>query len=132
MYHSLIRTEKCGQTDHDLMYSKGSSRLNTFIAATSAVQMTQTTRSNPDHLTSYFDEMVGGNTMIKSILLAATVVMSTTVTSVYATNNDEPYCDEVDNLPPGQSCWDRTDYDEETGLYPCKDGSYESDYHDCK
>ena len=66
--------------------------LNTLVAATSAIQTTQTTRGNPDHLTSYFDEMVAVNTTIKSILLAATVVIATTVTiSVYATNNDESY-----------------------------------------
>lgn len=40
----------------------------------------------------------------------------------------QPYCDEVDN---SEDCWDRKDYDQETGLYPCKDGSYVGDWRDC-
>lgn len=44
-------------------------------------------------------------------------------------NNDEPlpYCDEVDS----GSCHDRDDYDEETGLFPCNDGSQRSNPDNC-
>jgi hypothetical protein len=38
------------------------------------------------------------------------------------------YCD-VPN--PSNPCHDRKDYDQETGLYPCIDGSYEEDWRDC-
>jgi hypothetical protein len=41
-----------------------------------------------------------------------------------------PYCD----TPEGnaaQSCHDRDDYDEDTGLYPCNDGSQKSNPDDC-
>jgi hypothetical protein len=40
-----------------------------------------------------------------------------------------PYCDLVDTNV--QSCHDRYDYDEETGLYPCNDGSSSEDPLDC-
>jgi hypothetical protein len=42
--------------------------------------------------------------------------------------SDLPYCDEVNF---NQECFDRRDFDAETGLYPCKDGSYEEDWRDC-
>jgi hypothetical protein len=53
-------------------------------------------------------------------------------------NNDEddndidekPYCDEVDSDYSG-SCFDRYDYSDTTGLYPCKDGSQVTDPLDC-
>jgi hypothetical protein len=41
-----------------------------------------------------------------------------------------PYC----GTPEGdaaQSCHDREDYDEDTGLYPCNDGSQQSNPDDC-
>jgi hypothetical protein len=41
-----------------------------------------------------------------------------------------PYCD----IPQGeaaQSCHDRDDFDEDTGLYPCNDGSQRSNPDDC-
>jgi hypothetical protein len=41
-----------------------------------------------------------------------------------------PYCD----TPEGnaaQSCHDRDDYDEDTGLYPCNDGSQKTNPDDC-
>jgi hypothetical protein len=41
-----------------------------------------------------------------------------------------PYCDLVSDDYRG-TCHDRKDYDEETGLYPCKDGSDVKDYRDC-
>ena len=44
--------------------------------------------------------------------------------------DDEPYCDQVSSGYRG-SCWDRKDYDEITGLYPCKDGSQVKDWKDC-
>jgi hypothetical protein len=40
----------------------------------------------------------------------------------------QPYCDEVSD---GSGCWDRKDNDQDTGLYPCKDGSYKEDWRDC-
>jgi hypothetical protein len=42
-----------------------------------------------------------------------------------------PYCDLVRDGYKG-SCHDRKDYDEETGLYPCRDGSNVKDWRDCK
>jgi len=45
-------------------------------------------------------------------------------------NQDKPYCDQVPDDYKG-SCWDRKDYDEITGLYPCKDGSQVKDWKDC-
>jgi hypothetical protein len=42
-------------------------------------------------------------------------------------NDDKPYCDQDDS----GSCWDRKDYDEETGLYPCKNGSQVTDWRNC-
>jgi hypothetical protein len=43
-------------------------------------------------------------------------------------SNNQPYCDEVDN---NVACYDRKDYDQTTGLYPCKDGSQVSDPIKC-
>jgi hypothetical protein len=42
---------------------------------------------------------------------------------------NQPYCDEVSDDYSG-GCWDRRDYDQETGLYPCKEG-YKEDWRDC-
>jgi hypothetical protein len=42
----------------------------------------------------------------------------------------KPYCDEVER-EVGVTCWDRKDYSEDTGLYPCRDGSYEENWQDC-
>ena len=42
-------------------------------------------------------------------------------------NDDNPYCDQDDS----GSCWDRKDYDDKTGLYPCKDGSQVTDWRKC-
>jgi hypothetical protein len=42
-----------------------------------------------------------------------------------------PYCDLVTDDYRG-ACHDRKDYDEETGLYPCRDGSDVKDWRDCK
>lgn len=44
---------------------------------------------------------------------------------------NNPYCDLVPDNYPG-SCHDRKDYDENTGLYPCRDGSNVKDWRDCK
>jgi hypothetical protein len=47
-------------------------------------------------------------------------------------NDDEeiPYCDEVGSGYQG-TCFDSQDYDDVTGLAPCKDGSQVPDYKDC-
>jgi hypothetical protein len=42
-----------------------------------------------------------------------------------------PYCDLVPDNYKG-SCHDRKDYDEDTLLYPCRDGSNVKDWRDCK
>jgi hypothetical protein len=42
-----------------------------------------------------------------------------------------PYCDLISDDYRG-TCHDRKDYDEETGLYPCRDGSDVKDWRDCK
>ena len=42
-------------------------------------------------------------------------------------NDRLPYCDQ-DN---SDACFDSKDYDQETGLYPCMDGSQVGDYRDC-
>jgi hypothetical protein len=42
-----------------------------------------------------------------------------------------PYCDLVSDDYRG-ACHDRKDYDELTGLYPCRDGSDVKDWRDCK
>ena len=39
-----------------------------------------------------------------------------------------PYCDQIDLTVGSGSCFDRKDYDQETGLYPCKDGSCVEDW----
>ena len=44
-------------------------------------------------------------------------------------NKPNPYCDQVDNP---KDCWDRRDYDQATGLYPCNDGTQKTDWRDCK
>ena len=53
-------------------------------------------------------------------------------TDVGGSNDDDddtnPYCDEVNYTV---ECFDRKDYDQETGLYPCNDGSYVGDWKDC-
>jgi hypothetical protein len=41
-----------------------------------------------------------------------------------------PYCDTSEG-DASQSCHDRDDYDEDTGLYPCNDGSQKSNPDDC-
>ncbi len=45
-------------------------------------------------------------------------------------NNDLPYCNQIGPDYRG-SCFDSQDYDEETGLAPCKDGSQVQNYKDC-
>ncbi|HEU4443172.1 MAG TPA: hypothetical protein VFR94_00700 [Nitrososphaeraceae archaeon] len=44
--------------------------------------------------------------------------------------SDNPYCDLVRDDYQGD-CFDRRDYDQETGLYPCRDGSDVKDWRDC-
>lgn len=41
--------------------------------------------------------------------------------------NDRPYCDQDRSV----TCFDRKYYSEDTGLYPCKDGSDVKDWRDC-
>jgi hypothetical protein len=45
-----------------------------------------------------------------------------------------PYCDKfaIGAAPVGQSCHNRKDYSDTTGLYPCNDGTQKADYKDCK
>lgn len=38
-----------------------------------------------------------------------------------------PYCDTPEG-EAAQSCHDRDDYDEDTGLYPCNDGPFSPEY----
>jgi hypothetical protein len=46
--------------------------------------------------------------------------------------SDNPYCDVVRQTgEPYESCFDRKDYSESTGLYPCRDGSDVKDWRDC-
>ncbi|MGH9952939.1 MAG: hypothetical protein ACRD5J_15055 [Nitrososphaeraceae archaeon] len=42
-----------------------------------------------------------------------------------------PYCDKLSSDFPRPDCHDRKDYDEETLLYPCNDGSHEERWQDC-
>jgi hypothetical protein len=42
-------------------------------------------------------------------------------------NNKLPYCDQDDS----GACFDSRDYDQVTGLFPCRDGSQVADYRDC-
>jgi len=42
-----------------------------------------------------------------------------------------PYCD-TERGKAAPVCHDRLDYDQETGLYPCNDGTQKSDWRDCK
>lgn len=53
-------------------------------------------------------------------------------TDAGGSNDDDddtnPYFDEVNYTV---ECFDRKDYDQETGLYPCNDGSYVGDWKDC-
>src|SRR5829696_7088371 len=43
------------------------------------------------------------------------------------------YCDQVDpdELGPNETCHDRKDASDDTGLYTCLDGSHEEDWRDC-
>jgi hypothetical protein len=45
-------------------------------------------------------------------------------------NDDIPYCDEADPRYNG-TCFDSQDYDEVTGLAPCKDGLQVQNFKDC-
>lgn len=44
------------------------------------------------------------------------------------------YCDQVDpdELGPNETCHDRKDASDDTGLYTCLDGSHEKDWRDCE
>jgi hypothetical protein len=49
-------------------------------------------------------------------------------------NDILPYCDKVPYYA-GQSvdtCWDRQDASDASGLYPCNDGTYNKNWEDCK
>ena len=46
-------------------------------------------------------------------------------------NNPNSYCD-TERGKAAQVCHDRLDYDQETGLYPCNDGTNKVDWSDCK
>jgi hypothetical protein len=49
-------------------------------------------------------------------------------------NDDDgpnPYCD-TDKGKAASVCHDRLDYDQDTGLYPCNDGTNKVDWRDCK
>jgi hypothetical protein len=45
--------------------------------------------------------------------------------------NPNPYCDTAKGKA-ARVCHDRLDYDQETGLYPCNDGTQKTDWRDCK
>lgn len=46
--------------------------------------------------------------------------------------SDNPYCDVVRQTgEPYEACFDRKDYSDITGLYPCRDGSNVEDWRDC-
>ena len=77
------------------------------------------------------------------LVIAVMAMIPSNQLSIYASsttedsdgnNTDEiPYCDEVDEADPGYNgtCFDSKDYDEATGLAPCKDGSQVQNYKDC-
>lgn len=48
-------------------------------------------------------------------------------------NKPNPYCDKVSDeyMQNGGFCHDRLDFDEETGLFPCNDGTQQKDWRDC-
>ncbi|MGH9982512.1 MAG: hypothetical protein ACRD8W_00975 [Nitrososphaeraceae archaeon] len=46
-------------------------------------------------------------------------------------DDPNPYCDKLSGDFPRPDCHDRKDYDEETLLYPCNDGSHEERWQDC-
>lgn len=51
----------------------------------------------------------------------------------YNDNDNQPYCDIARQTGQSyDSCHDRKDYDEDTLLYPCKDGSQEEDWRNCE
>jgi hypothetical protein len=66
---------------------------------------------------------------MKSIILVIALLLSTSLSSISIVNAEPPlpYCDKVFN----QSCYDRQDTDDITGLAPCNDGTQVPDYHDC-
>jgi hypothetical protein len=45
--------------------------------------------------------------------------------------SNNPYCDVVRGTDYKGPCFDRLDYSESTGLYPCRDGSNVEDWRDC-
>ena len=47
-------------------------------------------------------------------------------------NDANPYCDKLSDSESNVSCLDRRDYDENTTLYPCNDGSNVGDCRDCR
>jgi hypothetical protein len=58
-------------------------------------------------------------------------IFASSATEDDGNNNDEiPYCDEAGPEYNG-TCFDSQDYDEVTGLAPCKDGSQVQNYKDC-
>ena len=69
---------------------------------------------------------------IIAITLLVTTILTTQQLEVQASDNDNdemPYCDQAE--PGYKTCFDSQDYDEETELAPCKDGSQVPDYRDC-
>ena len=83
-----------------------------------------------------------GNLFIASIVFdghkafyAVCLTLAESNLSVYrSSNNDDdndeiPYCDQAE--PGYETCFDSQDYDDVTGLAPCKDGSQVYDYRDC-
>jgi hypothetical protein len=73
------------------------------------------------------------------VIMAIIIMMTSNQLSIFASstteddgnNNDEiPYCDEAGPEYYG-TCFDSQDYDEVTGLAPCKDGSQVQNYKDC-
>ena len=58
-------------------------------------------------------------------------IFASSTTDDDGNNTDEiPYCDEADAGYNG-TCFDSQDYDEVTGLAPCKDSSQVQNYKEC-
>ena len=67
---------------------------------------------------------------MKSIILVIALLMTPLLSiSVNANTEPLPYCDKIGDVV--QSCHDRQDTDEFTGLAPCNDGTQRADYKDC-
>lgn len=68
-----------------------------------------------------------------AVTLYVAAISTTQQLEIQASDNDNdnemPYCDQAE--PGYGTCFDSQDYDDVTGLAPCKDGSQVYDYRDC-